>query len=104
VIRFFRLVSMIEGLSLLTLLFVAMPLRTYADMPLAVTYAGWIHGILYLFYGAVALVVSHRQSWSILQWLLLLFLGAVPFAFTWVDWRLRRALPPLGAAPRTEPS
>ncbi|WP_406672065.1 DUF3817 domain-containing protein, partial [Natronospira sp.] len=46
--RFFRLVSMIEGLSLLTLLFVAMPLRTYADMPLAVTYAGWIHGILYL--------------------------------------------------------
>lgn len=90
--RFFRLVSIVEGLSLLTLLFVAMPLRTYADMPQVVTYVGWIHGILFLFYGAVALVVSHRQHWSILYWLLVFLLGAVPLGFLFVDSRLKRSI------------
>lgn len=86
------MVSLVEGLSLLTLLFVAIPLRTHFGMPEAVTYMGWIHGVLFLFYGAVALVVSHRAHWSILAWLAVFLLGAVPFGFVLVDWHLRRRL------------
>ena len=90
--KFFRLVSLIEGLSLLTLLFVAMPLRSWAGMDEAVTLVGWVHGILFLLYGAVALVISHLQRWSIGYWLLVFLLGAVPFGFLLVDHQLRRAM------------
>lgn len=90
--KFFRVVSLVEGLSLLTLLFVAIPLRTHFGMPEAVTYMGWTHGVLFLFYGAMALVVSHRAHWSILTWLAVFLLGAVPFGFVPVDRRLSRRI------------
>ena len=89
---YFRMLSVIEGLSLLTLLLVAMPLRYYAGMHDAVYYVGWTHGILFLIYGAGALVASHKQGWSVPYWLFIFFLGAVPFGFLVVDYQLKRAL------------
>ena len=90
--KYFRYLSVIEGLSLLTLLFVAMPLRYYAGIHDAVYYVGWTHGILFLIYGAAALVVSHQQGWSILYWLFIFFMGAVPFGFLLVDHQLKQAI------------
>ncbi|WP_018865238.1 MULTISPECIES: DUF3817 domain-containing protein [Thioalkalivibrio] len=92
--KFFRLISVLEGLSLITLLFIAMPLRTYADMPLAVTYAGWVHGILFIIYGASSLIASHLSGWPVWKWLLVLFLGVVPFGFLYVDHLIRRETAP----------
>ena len=43
-----RLLSIVEGISTLVLFFVAMPLKYAADMPLAVTIAGMIHGFLFM--------------------------------------------------------
>lgn len=39
-----RTMGFIEGMSLLVLLFIAMPLKYWAHHPLAVTIAGSIHG------------------------------------------------------------
>jgi len=41
-------VAEVEGVSLLLLLFVAMPLKYAAGIPLAVRIAGSLHGILFL--------------------------------------------------------
>ena len=43
-----RVLGMIEGTSTLVLFGVAMPLKYFAGMPLAVTIAGSIHGFLFL--------------------------------------------------------
>jgi hypothetical protein len=43
-----RRLCLIEGLSLLLLLGVAMPLKYLADQPLAVRYVGLVHGVLWL--------------------------------------------------------
>ena len=51
-VRALRQLAIIEGVSTLVLFFVAMPLKYFADMPLAVTVAGSIHGFLF-----VALVI-----------------------------------------------
>ncbi|WP_019583209.1 DUF3817 domain-containing protein [Thioalkalivibrio sp. ALE16] len=96
--KFFRLISVLEGLSLITLLFIAMPLRTYADMPLAVTYVGWVHGILFIVYGAASVMASHLSGWPVWKWLLVLFLGVVPFGFLYVDYLIRRETAPTGNA------
>lgn len=90
--KLFRLISLIEGVSLLILLGVAVPLRVYGGLHEPVWYVGWTHGLLFLTYGAFALVISHMREWSILRWLATFLLGAVPFGFLIVDGQLKRAL------------
>jgi len=41
----FRLINKIEGISFLILLFVAMPLKYFAGIPIATKIVGMIHGI-----------------------------------------------------------
>lgn len=45
---FLRRVCLIEAVSYLLLCFVAMPLKYFWDMPLAVRVMGMIHGVLFL--------------------------------------------------------
>lgn len=47
-IKNFLLIGKIEGYSFLFLLFIAMPLKYLADMPLAVRITGSVHGILFI--------------------------------------------------------
>ena len=43
-----RKVGIAEGISFLTLLCVAMPVKYFLKQPMAVTVVGWIHGILFM--------------------------------------------------------
>lgn len=47
-LRRLRLLGLVEGCSTLVLFFVAMPLKYFADLPIAVTIAGSIHGGLFV--------------------------------------------------------
>ena len=47
-VRSLRQLAIIEGVSTLVLFFVAMPLKYFAGMPLAVTVVGSIHGLLFI--------------------------------------------------------
>lgn len=47
-VRALRQLAMVEGVSTLVLFGVAMPLKYFAGMPMAVTIAGSIHGFLFL--------------------------------------------------------
>ena len=56
VMRFLRFVSISEGVSYLVLLLVAMPLKYLWDMPMAVKWVGWAHGILFMSLAAAVLL------------------------------------------------
>lgn len=60
----FRLISLIEGISAILLFFVAMPIKYIADIPEAVKYPGWAHGVLFMLYLFVALETAISQRWS----------------------------------------
>lgn len=47
-VRALRQLAIVEGVSTLVLFFVAMPLKYFAGVPLAVTVAGSIHGFLFV--------------------------------------------------------
>lgn len=47
-LQLLRKLSLVEGISTLILFFVAMPLKYVADMPMAVTIFGSLHGLLFL--------------------------------------------------------
>ena len=46
--RALRQLAIVEGVSTLVLFLVAMPLKYFADMPMAVTIVGSIHGFLFV--------------------------------------------------------
>jgi integral membrane protein len=89
VLKSFRLLSLIEGLSLITLLFIAMPARYLFGVDF-VWPVGMAHGLLWMAYVVLSLAVSHTERWSVLVWLLALLCSVVPFGFILLDRRLQR--------------
>ena len=88
-LKSFRLLSLIEGLSLLVLLLIAMPLKYQLGYDLAVFYAGMTHGLLWFSYFAMSLLVSHSRKWSVAFWLLVLAASVTPFACFILDRKLK---------------
>ena len=61
--RRFRLVAWGEGASFLLLLGVAMPLKYWFGLPLAVRIAGMTHGVLFLAYSWMVFDAASAQGW-----------------------------------------
>ncbi len=64
IITRFRHIARAEGVSFLVLLLIAMPLKYLADMPLAVRYVGWAHGILFIAYWIAAIPLFTKLRWD----------------------------------------
>lgn len=98
-LKFFRLLSLVEGLSLVTLLFIAMPAK-YQFGHDFVWPVGMAHGVLWLSFVLASLVVSHLRGWSVAAWLLALLCSVLPFGFVLLDRRLKReSQAPVAAEP-----
>ena len=89
-----RLAGLLEGVSFLVLLGVAMPLKYLAGMPLAVRVVGLAHGLLFILYVALIAVLWSRRQWSPARAAHALVLGLLPFGTFVLDRRIRQA--PLG--------
>lgn len=85
----FRVISLIEGISMLVLLFIAMPLKYGFDMPLMVKYVGWIHGVLFMVYVVILLPTSRRLGWSFSKTFMGLVASVLPFGPFLFDRKLK---------------
>lgn len=63
----FITVSRLEGISFLLLVFIAMPLKYAAGMPMMVKYVGWAHGVLFIAYMLQLGIVAVKLKWDILR-------------------------------------
>lgn len=75
-----RLISFLEGVSFLVLLGIAMPLKYMFDKPFLVPYAGMAHGVLFILFIVVLLVVCQLQKWSLKVFVIGLIASILPFA------------------------
>ena len=74
----FRVMAYVVGVLLLVLVFVAMPLKYFADQPTMVAIVGPLHGFLYMVYLVTAFDLAVRAKWPFLRTLLVLLAGTVP--------------------------
>ena len=84
-----RLLAIAEGLSLLVLLFIAMPLKYQYDNAEIMPIVGMTHGILFMVFVACAMLVSQRKEWSDKFFMLLVLSSIVPFATFFMDRKLK---------------
>ncbi|SDH89861.1 integral membrane protein [Alteribacillus persepolensis] len=85
-----RLAGVIEGISFLLLLFIAMPLKYGAGLDMAVTVAGSLHGALFILYILFVLVVWIQRRWSFLRAFIAMAVSVIPFGPFVFDKSLRR--------------
>lgn len=101
-----RSIAVVEGFSYLVLLFIAMPLKYLADMPLAVRIAGSAHGALFVWLGLLVLGGVTRRGRSLVWAGKILVASLLPFGTLVIDRGLRAEIESdghLGAGPAAGP-
>jgi integral membrane protein len=87
--RVFRMTALAEGISFLTLLFIAMPMKYFMGMPEVVRVVGSIHGVLFVLYVGLLAMLHFRQRWSFIFSLYALLASVIPFGTFMLDKQLR---------------
>ncbi|RYG50564.1 MAG: DUF3817 domain-containing protein [Chitinophagaceae bacterium] len=93
----FRWIAIIEGISYLLLLFIAMPLKYFADQPLPVKYLGWAHGVLFVSFCILLLRVWMERGWSFWKATLAFLSSLVPFGTFFFDKEIKKELASISA-------
>ena len=86
ILRFF---GILEGISYLVLLLIAMPLKYFLDLPIAVTIVGGLHGFLFVIYVIMIAFVKFKKRWSYLWGIWAFFLAFIPFGTFYLDKQLK---------------
>lgn len=81
----FRVLSFLEGISFLLILFVTMPLKYYFENPIPNKIIGMAHGVLFLLYIVFAFLVKEDLKWNLKTLTIVLLCSIVPFGTFWMD-------------------
>ena len=88
-IKYLRILGNIEGVSYLLLLGVAMPLKYFYDMPIAVKITGMTHGILFIAYCILLALCMRRFQWTRNLGAYLFVAALIPFGTFVTDRKLK---------------
>ena len=84
-----RTTALIEGVSFLILLAVAMPLKYLAGLPQAVKIVGWLHGLLFVAFCAALLHTTIVARWPLTRAALVFIASLIPFGPFLIDPRMK---------------
>tara|TARA_B100001142_G_scaffold211292_1_gene209490 strand:+ start:718 stop:1008 length:291 start_codon:yes stop_codon:yes gene_type:complete len=86
-IKVFRIISYLEGISYILLLFIAVPIKYYANDPSLVKLLGMPHGLLFVAYVILSFVNSKKYNWNFIKTLVVLISSIIPFGTFYVDYK-----------------
>jgi integral membrane protein len=81
-VKAFAVIALLEGISYVLLLGIAMPLKYLYNLPMAVKIVGWAHGVFFMAYLAFLLLCWIEYRWSfmrVMKYFAASLLPVVPF-------------------------
>lgn len=78
-LKHLSLMTLLEGASLIALVLIAVPLKHMADMPMAVSVIGPLHGAFYLWTMAVLGIVLFRRHLRVRDGSIVALAALIPF-------------------------
>lgn len=85
-----RTIGMIEGISFLILLCIAMPLKWIYGQPEMVRYVGSLHGVLTIVYVYLLIKVTAQLKWSLKTAALAFIASLLPFGMLYAEFKIFR--------------
>ncbi len=90
-LKTFRIVALLEGLSYILLLFLATPIKYILNDPQYVKLLGMPHGLLFVAYIAMAILISKDLKWNSKTLGIVLIAAVIPFGTFYVDKKYLRS-------------
>tara|TARA_B100000900_G_C20262841_1_gene586737 strand:+ start:360 stop:632 length:273 start_codon:yes stop_codon:yes gene_type:complete len=87
---FFRLITLLEGLSYILLLFIAVPIKYWGGEENYVKILGKTHGVLFMLYLVLVLLLKDDYQWNSRDILVVCIASIIPFGTFYVDKRYLR--------------
>lgn len=84
-VNIFRITALLEGVSYILLLFIATPIKYLLGDPQYVKMLGMPHGILFIAYVALAIMLKKDFKWTTKQFAVVLLASIIPFGTFYVD-------------------
>ena len=84
-VKLFKYIALLEGISLLLLLFFAMPMKYIYELPIYVKVIGMAHGLLFVVYVALALMLKIEEQWAIKKFVIVCIASIIPFGTFYVE-------------------
>ena len=84
-IKSFRSIALLEGISTLALYFFAMPMKYIANDPIYVKNIGMAHGILFMLYIAFAILIKNEQKWDTKTFAIVCLVSIFPFGTFYIE-------------------
>lgn len=84
-LNIFRLVALLEGLSYILLLFIASPIRYFTGNATYVKLLGMPHGILFILYVAIAILIKKQMKWRLKTLAIVLLASLIPFGTFYIE-------------------
>lgn len=84
-IKAFKVISILEAISFLVLLLIAMPLKYIWEMPEMVRIVGMAHGILFVLYVIGAYWMYEKLNWSFKTLMIVVICSILPFGPFYAD-------------------
>ncbi|MRG44780.1 DUF3817 domain-containing protein [Chitinophaga sp. SYP-B3965] len=84
-IKRLKIIALLEGISFLVLLLIAMPLKYLAGEPWLTKQVGMAHGVLFVLYVILVIEVKLALDWSIKKMLIALGASIIPFGTFYIN-------------------
>lgn len=81
----FRIVSVLEGVSYLLLLFIATPIKYLLENESYVKMLGMPHGLLFIVYIILATMLKYEFKWESKKFMIILVASIIPFGTFYID-------------------
>lgn len=83
--RFFKIIALLEGISLLVLLFFAMPMKRIFGQPEYIFPVGMAHGLLFIAYIILAIMLKFEKDWSFKKLTVVSLASIIPFGTFYIE-------------------
>ena len=84
-IKLFKITSFLEGVSYILLLFIGVPVKYIAGEEILVKLLGMPHGVLFLAYIVLALLIRSKMEWGTKSTFYVLIASLIPFGTFYVN-------------------
>lgn len=84
-LRIFRLIAILEGISFLLLFGLGIPLKYKGGIPEPNIYIGYAHGFLFIGYVILAVLMTIERKWGLKRFLILFSASLLPFGTFYID-------------------